>query len=147
MAEPALTNLLENVAAAHPGDPAVTFLGRTQTWANFAERARRQGAALRTLGVVAGDRIGVLALNSARFMEVFYGVFYADAVMAPLNYRWALPEMIQCMEDCTPVVLMVDENHIDQARAIKAACAFCKHLVFIGEGDTPAGFLDYETLL
>ncbi|MGB1214485.1 MAG: long-chain-fatty-acid--CoA ligase [Pikeienuella sp.] len=147
MAEPKLTDLLEDAARQHPDDPAVTFLGRTQTWGDFAERARRQGSALRALGVGVGDRVGVLALNSARFMEAFYGPFYADAVMVPLNYRWAVPEMIQCMEDCTPVVLLVDEEHIEQARALKAHCGFCKHLIFIGEGATPDGFLDYETLL
>ncbi|MCX7568112.1 long-chain-fatty-acid--CoA ligase [Sulfitobacter sp. F26169L] len=147
MADAGLTDILEEVARNHPDDPAVTFLGRTQTWADFAERARRQGSALRALGVGAGDRVGILALNSARFMEAFYGPFYADAVMVPLNYRWAVPEMIQCMEDCTPAVLLVDEEHVAQARKIKAHCAFCKHLVFIGEGPTPEGFLDYEDLL
>lgn len=147
MAEPSLTDLLEGVAAACPDDPAVTFLGRTQSWAGFADRARRQGAALRALGVGEGDRVGVLALNSARFMEAFYGPFYADAVMVPLNYRWAVPEMIQCMADSTPVVLMVDENHVDAARQIVAQCGFCKHLIFIGEGPVPEGFLDYEALL
>ncbi len=147
MAETSLTRLLETVARAHPGDPAVTFLGRTQSWANFAERARRLGGALRALGVGEGDRIGVLSLNSARFMEAFYGPFYADAVMVPLNYRWAVPEMVQCMQDSTPVVLLVDENHVDDARAIMAECGFCKHLIFIGEGETPEGLLNYETLL
>ena len=147
MAEPALTDLLEDVATAHPDDPAVTFLGRTQSWSNFADRARRQGAALRDLGIGEGDRVAVLALNSARFMEAFYGPLYADGVMVPLNYRWAVPEMIQCMEDCTPAVLLVDENHIEQARGIMDACDFLKHLIFIGEGATPEGFLDYEALL
>lgn len=147
MADIGLTDLLERVASAHPDDPAVTFLGRTQSWGNFADRARRLGAALRALGVGEGDRVGILSLNSARFMEAFYGPFYADAVMVPLNYRWALPEMVQCMEDCTPVVLLVDENHVEDARAIMAQCGFCKHLIFFGEGETPEGLLDYETLL
>lgn len=147
MADMGLTDLLERVADAYPNDPAVTFLGRTQSWANFADRARRQGAALQALGVGTGDRVGVLAMNSARFMEAFYGPLYADAVMVPLNYRWAVPEMVQCMQDSTPTVLLVDENHIDDALAIKAQCGFCKHLIFIGEGQTPEGFHDYEVLL
>lgn len=147
MAERGLTGLLEDVAGQYPDDPSITFLGKTQTWANFARRARKQGSALRALGVGVGDRVGVLALNSARFMEAFYGPFYADAVLVPLNYRWAVPEMIQCMEDSTPAVLMVDEEHVEQARAIKEACGFCKHLIFIGEGAVPEGFLDYEALL
>lgn len=147
MTDNGLTDLLESVAATCPDDPAVTFLGRTQSWSDFAQRAQRQGAALRGLGVQAGERVAVLAMNSARFMEAFYGPFYADAVLVSLNYRWALPEMIQCMEDCMPVVLMVDENHIEDARALHRACPFCKHLIYIGEGETPEGFFDYETFL
>jgi len=147
MAEPSLTDLLEAVAGNHPDDPAVTFLGQSQTWAEFAERARRLGSALRGLGVAPGDRVVALSLNSARFMEAFYGPFYANAVMVPLNYRWAVPEMIQCMQDSTPVLLLVDENHVAEARAVQAQCGFCRHLIFIGEGETPEGFLDYEALL
>lgn len=147
MSEPALTDFLEAAARDHSDAPAITFLGRSQTWGEFADRARRQGAALRKLGVSAGDRVAVLAFNSARYLETFYGPYYADAILVPINYRWALPEMMHCMHDSTPKVLMADENHVEQARALMQDCAFCEHAIFIGEGPTPEGFLDYELLL
>ncbi|MFT4960055.1 MAG: acyl-CoA synthetase (AMP-forming)/AMP-acid ligase II [Paracoccaceae bacterium] len=147
MFKPRLTDILENTARDYPDKPATTFKGRKQTWAEFAERAKRLGGALRGLGVGADDHVGVLALNSPQFMEAFFGPYYADAVLVPLNYRWAVPEMLHCMQDSRPSVLLVDDAHLEQGRAIGAACDFCRHLIYIGDGQTPEGFLDYETLL
>ena len=57
MVKNGLTDLLEDVAGQHPDDPSITFLGKTLIWDAFARRARKQGNALRTLGVGVGDGI------------------------------------------------------------------------------------------
>ncbi len=142
-----LTDILERTVRYYPDWGAVSFKGQSWTWSQFHDRAQRLGSALGTLGVKAGDRVATLSYNSNRHMEMFFGPFYADAVLVPLNYRWAIREMVMCMEDCRPEILFADDAHIDAARDIAKACEFCRHLVYIGNGDLPDGFLDYETLL
>ena len=142
-----LTHILERAARYHPDSPAVTFNDKTWNWSQFLLRAQCLGGALKKLGVQADDRVAALAFNCNRLMELFYAPFYAEAVFVPLNYRWALPEMLMCMEDCTPTILFVDEHHVEQARHIQRNCDFCRHLVYIGDGDVPEGFLSYDNLL
>jgi len=47
------------------------------TRAELAERVARLAGALQRLGLKSGDRIGMLALNSIRYLEYFYGVWWA----------------------------------------------------------------------
>ena len=89
-----LTQILERAARTNPNGPAITYQGQTQTWQRFSDRTKQLGGALRALGITTDDRVAALSQNSSRLMEVFYGPFYADAVLVPLNYRWAVPEMI-----------------------------------------------------
>ncbi|MDP6817604.1 MAG: AMP-binding protein, partial [Alphaproteobacteria bacterium] len=42
---------------------------RRQSWGSFAERVARLAGALRDLGVGAGDRVAILALNCDRYLE------------------------------------------------------------------------------
>lgn len=142
-----LIDMLERTARIYPSAPAVTFNNKTLVWHAFHARAKQLGGALAGLGISNGDRVGILAQNSARTIEAFFGPHYADAIMVQLNYRWSMREMLFCMEDCTPSVLLVDDLNIEQARELAKVCTFCRHLVFIGESETPEGFLDYEALL
>jgi len=56
-------------------------------------RARRVADALRTLGIVPGDRIATLAWNGYRHIELYFGVSGIGAVLHTLNPR-LFPEQI-----------------------------------------------------
>src|ERR1019366_10468085 len=60
---------------------------RRFTYAELNERAHRQASALRALGVLPGDRVAVLAPNSAAALEAHFGVLMAGAVLVMLNTR------------------------------------------------------------
>ncbi|MCP5365912.1 MAG: long-chain-fatty-acid--CoA ligase [Hyphomicrobiales bacterium] len=139
--------MLQRAARVSPDGPAITFAGRTRTWAQVADRCARLGAALAGLGVGRGDRVGILAFNSDRYMEVFFGPAWIGAVFVPVNYRLAVPEMVEVVADSTPRVLLADATHVDQAREIAAACPGVAHLVYADDGPAPEGFLEYEALL
>ncbi|HYE01099.1 MAG TPA: 3-(methylthio)propionyl-CoA ligase [Alphaproteobacteria bacterium] len=56
-------------------------------WAGIAGRARRLAQALTRLGVRPGDRIGTLAWNGYRHLEIYYGVSGLGAVCHTVNPR------------------------------------------------------------
>ena len=60
---------------------------REQNWETLEARVARLAAGLRALGVTEGDRVGILALNSDRYLEVIYAVAWAGAVANPVNIR------------------------------------------------------------
>jgi len=95
--------------------------GRRRT---YAELDRGADAAARRMrhgyGVRAGDRVAVLAHNAIEEVELLLGLARLGAVLVPLNWRLAEPELAAALVDCEPALLLVD-----------AAC----------EAGVPAGFL------
>jgi acyl-CoA synthetase (AMP-forming)/AMP-acid ligase II len=80
-------------AALSPGALAVVDGDRRVTFAEFAMRCDRTARALRDLGVVRGDRVGVLLPNSLEWLETFFGAGLLGAVVVPLNWRLSPDEL------------------------------------------------------
>ncbi len=59
--------------------------GATLTYAQFHARAAAVGAQLAGLGLGKGDRLAVLAGNSAALAELYFGCLYRGVVVVPLN--------------------------------------------------------------
>ncbi|PFG63005.1 long-chain acyl-CoA synthetase [Thioclava sp. ES.031] len=55
------------------------------TYAQFADRAARIGAALVTKGIAPGDRVALFAKNCPEYLEAIYGIWFAGAVAVPIN--------------------------------------------------------------
>ena len=72
-----ISSLIEHAARAHGQVPIVSFSpgapAHRSTYADIASRARRVAGALTALGVRAGDRVGTLAWNGHRHLEMFFG--------------------------------------------------------------------------
>ncbi len=142
-----LTHILEKTAHQHPDERALLFKDKSLTWHQYLMHAQQLGGALKAFGLQAGDRVAALSFNSDRLAELFYGPFYANTIFVPLNFRLSSNELLTCMQDCTPRLLFVGDGFVDTAREIAQACESCEHLVYMGEGELPAGFLDYEAVL
>ena len=82
---------------------------RRHTWAQLVERVARLAAGLQALGVAPGARVGVLALNSDRHLEIFFAVPWAGGVIVPINYRWSAPEIAFALADSGTRVLFIDQ--------------------------------------
>ncbi|MBE1532843.1 class I adenylate-forming enzyme family protein [Actinomadura algeriensis] len=79
-------------AAARNG----TFLfdgDETITYPAFDDLADRVAAGLLARGVRRGDRIGLLGLNTPRWLAVFFGAARIGAVVVPLNVRYREAEL------------------------------------------------------
>ena len=83
--------ILDHAARAHGGREVVSRsvegpVVRT-TYAAVRERALRVSLGLSQLGVTAGDRVGTLAWNTGRHLELWYGIMGPGAVCHTLNPR------------------------------------------------------------
>ncbi|WP_018133175.1 fatty acid--CoA ligase [Effusibacillus pohliae] len=75
------------------------------TYGEFGERVKRLAGRLQAMGVEKGDRIGLLMLNSFRYLEIYYASFLLGAVVVPLNIRLAAPEISFILQDAGTKVL------------------------------------------
>ena len=126
---------------------ATLFGDRSRSWAEFGERVARLAGGLRGLGVGAGDRVAILALNSDRYLEYYVAVPWAGGVVVPLNIRWSAAENVYSLNDCGASVLLIDDAFLKLAPAILAEATAIRAVIHMGDGPPPAGMDGYEALV
>jgi acyl-CoA synthetase (AMP-forming)/AMP-acid ligase II len=109
------------------------FEGRQSSFAEFDRNTSRAANALRTLGIGKGDRIAYLGKNSDIYFELLFGAIKVGAVMAPVNWRLAGPEVAFIVEDCRAPVLFVGPEFVALVRGIRSQIP-CVRTVITTEG-------------
>ena len=142
-----LTQNLHRAIQQQPDAIISIFNGRKRTFAEYGERVARFAGAMHSLGLKAGDRISMLALNSDVYLEYYQGTYWAGGVVNPINTRLAVPEIAFMLNDCASRFLIVDRTFVDTANALRAQCPQLETVIFAGDGPAPAGLLSYEDLL
>lgn len=142
-----LTQPLHRATRLHPKKTATIFGARRHDYATVTDRVARLAGALRGLGVSAGDRVGILSLNSDRYFEYFYATWWAGAVVNACNTRWSVAEIAYSLQDCDTRVLLVDDTFLPKLAELRAQAGCLSVLIHCGDGPTPDGLLRYEDLV
>jgi acyl-CoA synthetase (AMP-forming)/AMP-acid ligase II len=83
-----LADLFECVADTVPSSVALVFGARRLSYADLDERATRLANALLSLGVRAGDNVGLYLYNCAEYIEAMLACYKIRAVPVNVNYRY-----------------------------------------------------------
>ena len=89
-------------------EPALN--GRRLDFRELNARCNRVAHALRGSGVKPGDRVALLLMNGAEFIETFFAVAKIGAVNVPLNWRLVADELEFILKDAGATVLLYAEN-------------------------------------
>src|SRR5262249_20570422 len=130
-----------------PERTATIFRGRRRSYREFGERVARLAGALRQLGVKAGDRVGILSMNSDRYLETMMATWWAGAVLNPVNIRWSVPEIVYSLDDCDTRILVVDDHFLRMVDGIRKTAKATPAFIHAGDGEAPNGLQSYEALL
>jgi long-chain acyl-CoA synthetase len=129
------------------GKIATVFGDRVRTWREFDGRIKRLAGGLHALGFKAGDRIGILALNSDRYLECLFGLSLGGFVFVPINTRLAPPEIVFWLADSGCSALFIDDAFVPVLPNVLPNTADVQKVIYIGDAATPSGLVDYEALL
>src|SRR5690606_22866634 len=80
------------------------------TWSEVELRSRKLAQALARLGLKAGDRVGTLAWNGYRHLEIYYGTSGSQLVCHTINPRLFPQQVAWIINDAEDQVLFVDLN-------------------------------------
>ncbi|MCC6920176.1 MAG: fatty acid--CoA ligase [Alphaproteobacteria bacterium] len=97
---------------------ALTFEGRSTTFGEFDRHASQVANGLIAAGVGKGDHVSYVGKNSDWFFEIMFGAFKAGAIMTPVNWRLAGPEIVYILNDAQSKVLFVGVEFLEQVRAL-----------------------------
>ena len=142
-----LTQGLQRTLRCRANRTATVFGERQRTYREHAERVARLACALQALGMAPGDRIGMLALNSDRYLEFFYGTWWGGGAVNPINIRWSAAEIAYSLDDCDTHILLIDDQFKGLAQELRTRSEALRVVIYVGDGDTPDGMLNYEDLL
>ncbi len=111
--QPLLISSVLTHAARHHGKADVvsaTGSGETHhsTWAETEGRARQLVRVLQRLGIAAGDRVGTLAWNDYRHLEVYYATSGMQAICHTINPRLAPDDIAYIINHAGDKALFVD---------------------------------------
>ncbi|KWV93772.1 long-chain fatty acid--CoA ligase [Erythrobacter sp. AP23] len=103
-----ITQLLSRTEQLHGDATATICSDRKRSWSELARNVRCIAAGLREAGAVPGDRIAIISQNSDHYIDLYFAVPWIGAVMVPLNTRWSVPELADCLDDCQPTFVLYD---------------------------------------
>lgn len=140
-----LSQILLTAAQQNTDGDATRFSGRKKTYGELTKRVARLAGGLRSIGITKGDRVGILALNSDRYLEVYFAAWWLGAVVNPVNTRWSLDEVAFSIEDSGTRLLFVDDEFEQTGIELRKRCNSLSNLVHLGARST--GMVDFEELL
>lgn len=141
-----ITHGLRRALQINADGTAMLFGEHRRTWSDVGERVARLAAALNELGCTQGERVAVLMLNQARYLELYFAAAWAGGVIVPVNTRWSEMEIEDSLRDCRPAVLVVDDTFAGMGARIAQRLGAMK-LVHADDGKTPSGVAGYEALI
>lgn len=109
---------LNHWAKESPDQIALEMGDRTTTYGEADVLTRQLIALFRENGVGHGDRIAWLGKNSDRYFLLLYAAARMGAVIAPVGWRLAPPEMAYILADTGTKVLFVEEDFIETASEV-----------------------------
>lgn len=105
-------------AAANPRQTAIADERVERDYAQLLNRAARLADALGRAGVRPGDRVAMLAMNRAEWIEFYAACNIAGYIATTVNFRLAAPEVRAILADCEASVLIHEAQYAAMIDAI-----------------------------
>ncbi|MFV3127056.1 AMP-binding protein [Niveispirillum sp. KHB5.9] len=132
-----LDRFIDHAAKWHGATEVVTAGGGGITtrigYAALRDRARLLSGALQSLGLRAGDNLGLLAWNSQAHMECWYGAVGVGIVCHTLNPRLSPAHLAAMIAQAGNRVLAVSPDLAELAQALTGLCPSVEHVVVLAE--------------
>ncbi len=113
-----MTNLASNLtrtAEQHGDRPAIKLDDMVLTYSHLQDGARRVASLLKSKGVSAGDRVGLVMPNVPPYPVLFYGAIAMGAVVVPMNPLLKGREVKYYLEDSGASIVFAWQDMAEEA--------------------------------
>lgn len=136
MHQPLLISSLITHAARHSPDVEIVSrrceggLHRT-TWSEVEQRSRRLAQAFARLGCKPGERIGTLAWNGYRHLEIYYGASGSQLICHTINPRLFPEQIAWIINDAADKVLCFDSTFLPLVEELAPKLTKVAHFILL----------------
>ena len=127
-----------------PDTPALTFMGRTATYAQMHDRIARLATVLSDHGVSNGDRVSYLGANHPDAFVLMFAASMVGAVHVPLNIRLSSAELGFIVDNADVRFVLAEPGCTALIEGLRSARADMTCLTITAP---TAGWLDAEALI
>src|SRR5205085_4891221 len=121
------------------GDSVALVHGEHElTFGELDERSSRLAQSLRERGLSPGDRVAYLDRTAPEVVELLFAVSKVGAVIVPMNWRLARPELSSVLADSRARVMIAGTGFADVAEALISEQPDAAELIVAGS-DGPRG--------
>jgi acyl-CoA synthetase (AMP-forming)/AMP-acid ligase II len=119
--------------------------GQRVTFETMASNVARLANALQGLGLVRGDKVGVMSVNSADYVTTYYAAASIGITFVPLNYRSKDEELTHMLNSSRARALFVSDRYIDLVARIQPTLTSVE--TFISYDSAKDGYTNYADLV
>ncbi|TKT74808.1 AMP-binding protein [Aquamicrobium sp. LC103] len=119
-----IASWLHSTARAKPDTPAI-FLGTRPiaTYGEFLRRVRARAAGMSlSHGLQPGDRVAVFLKNIPEYLELFYAVWWAGAIIVPVNHKLHPREVAWIVENAGARLLFSEDGATGSETPLPEGC-------------------------
>jgi long-chain acyl-CoA synthetase/crotonobetaine/carnitine-CoA ligase len=117
----------------------------TATFAEVDARSNQIAHALRSIGIVKGDRVGVMLPNCIAYPLTWLALAKIGAVHVPVNTRYTPREIAYLVDDSGAKALIIDAQFLDAfCQAEPRAPYLSDSRVLVAHGEAPGNFTSFE---
>ena len=116
-----IASWIERNAQFSPEKVAIYFAGQTITYAELNQQINTAARMLSgTLNVGHGDRVSLLSTNIPEYLVALFACAKIGAILNPLNWRLAIPELAYIVQNAESSVLLIEKEYAGFAAHVRA---------------------------
>ncbi len=120
---------LEDAAEKYPDAPCTIFKGAKISYTEMVERTDRFAAALASLGVKKGDRVGIFIPNTPQFVIAYFGALKLGAIVVATNPLYTAREIEHQANDSGMELMIVMSNFYNIVKEVQPKTKIKKFVV------------------
>ena len=149
-------SLIDHAARYHGGTEIVSVEAdgdvRCSDWAGVAVNACRLASALQRLGIGTGDRVGTLAWNHQRHLEIYFGVSSAGMICHTINPRLFADQLVYIIRHAADRAVFLDRCFVPMIEQLLDELSHVEHWFLLGSIDDECaaaipGLKSYDELI
>jgi long-chain acyl-CoA synthetase len=122
-------HFLEESARKYPERACTIFKGAAISFREMNAITDKLAAALASLGVKKGDRVGIFIPNTPQFVMVYFGILKAGGVVVAIDSRYTAPEIVHQANDAGIETMFVMSNFYKTVKTAQPDTAIKKLIV------------------
>ena len=127
-----VADVIERNAQVHGERLAFVADGLRISHGEYARRVARLCAGLAGIGLVAGERVAILAQNCLAYVDLYGAAARLGLIVVPVNWRLSAEEIAYVLIDTTPKAIVTDAEYLPIIDAARDRLPFVERFFTLG---------------